>query len=68
MKSSVTGSSTVQCYGFWNFKLGIVERFRRRYIMLRVTAKFQTANAAYFQRKNWLSRFSAYPDGSPSQL
>jgi hypothetical protein len=28
----------------------------------------QTANVAYFQRKIRLSGFSAYPDGSPSQL
>jgi len=24
------GSSTVQCYGFYNFKSGVVEGFRRR--------------------------------------
>jgi len=28
----------------------------------------QTASIAYFQRKIQLARFSAYPDGSPSQL
>jgi len=28
----------------------------------------QIANLAYFQRKIQLSEFSAYPDGSPSQL
>jgi len=39
--------------------------FRCRYI---VTAKLQTTKVAYFQRKIQLSRFSAYPDGSPSQL
>jgi hypothetical protein len=27
------GSSAVQCYGFCNFKSGVVERFRRRYIL-----------------------------------
>jgi hypothetical protein len=32
-----------------------------------VTAEFQTANVAYFQRKIQLSGFSAHPDGSPSQ-
>ena len=26
-------SSTVQCYGFQNFISGVVERFRRRYIL-----------------------------------
>jgi hypothetical protein len=26
----VIGSGTVEYYGFWNFKLGVVERFRRR--------------------------------------
>jgi len=26
------GSSTVQCYGFWNFKSVVVETFRRRYL------------------------------------
>ena len=29
---------------------------------------FQTANVAYCRRKIQLSGFSAYPDGSPSQL
>jgi len=33
-----------------------------------VTAELQTASAAYFQRNIQLSVFSAYPDGSPSQL
>ena len=32
-KLPVIGSSTVQCYGFWNFKSCVVERFRRRYIL-----------------------------------
>jgi len=31
-------------------------------------AELQTANVAYCQRKIQLSVFSAYPDGSPSQL
>jgi len=68
LKLSVIGSSTVHCYGFQNFKSGVVERFRRRYILYIVTAELQTANVAYFQRTNQLSGFSAYPDGSPSQL
>ena len=29
----VIGSSTVECYGFQNFKSGVVERFRRSYIL-----------------------------------
>jgi len=33
MKLLVIGSSTVQCYHFYNFKTGVVERFRRRYIL-----------------------------------
>jgi len=33
LKLPVIISSTVQCYVFWNFKSGVVERFRRRYIM-----------------------------------
>ena len=46
-----------------NFKLGAVERFRRRYRLYIVTA-----SVVYFQRKIQLSGFSAYPDGLPSQL
>ena len=42
--------------------------FRSRYILSIVTAGLQTANVVYFQRKIQLSGFSAYPDGSPSQL
>ena len=33
MKLPVIGSSTVQCYGFYNFESGVVEKFRRRYIL-----------------------------------
>ena len=33
-----------------------------------VNSNLQTANVAFFQRKIQLSRFSAYPDGSSSQL
>ena len=33
-----------------------------------VPAELQTGNVAYLQRKIQLSGFSAYPDGSPSQL
>jgi len=51
-----------------NFKSGVVERFRRRYILLIVTAEIQTANVAYFLKKNQLSGFSACPDGWQSQL
>jgi len=36
--------------------------------MKTVTTELQTANVAYFQRKIKLSGFSAYPDGSLSQL
>jgi hypothetical protein len=48
-------SSTVQCYDIWDFQSGVVERFRRKYILQRVTAELQTANLAYFQRKIQLS-------------
>jgi len=68
MKLQVIGSSTVQCYNFWNYKSGVVKRFRGRYMALTVTAELQTANVAYFQRKIQLSGFSEYPDGLPSQL
>jgi len=33
-----------------------------------LTAELQTTNVAYFQRKIKFCGFSAYPDGSPSQL
>jgi hypothetical protein len=46
---------------------GVVERFRRRYILYIVTAGLQTANGAYFQKVK-LSGFSAYPEGPPSHL
>ena len=62
------GSSTVQCYGLWNCKSGVVERFRSRYMLWIVTAEIQTASAVYIQRKIQLSGFSAYSDVSPSQL
>jgi len=62
----ITG--TVQCYGFSNFKSGVVERFRGRYTLRIVTTDHQTNNVAYFQRKIQLSGFSAYPNGSPTQL
>jgi hypothetical protein len=51
-----------------SFKPGVVKRFRGGYMFYIVTAEIQTANVAYFQRKIQLSRFSAYPDGSPSRL
>jgi len=68
LKLPVIGSSTVQCYGFWNFKSDVVERFRCRYILSIVTAELQTASVACVQRKIQLSGFSAYPDDPPSQL
>ena len=46
----------------------MVEKFRRMYILQIVTAELQTANVAYFQRQIQLFGFSAYPDGSPSEL
>jgi len=46
----------------------VVERFRRRYVLQIVTSAIQTANVACFQRKIQFSGFSAYPDGSQSQL
>jgi hypothetical protein len=46
----------------------VVDRFRCRYILYIVTAKLQTANVTYFQKGILLPRFSAHPDGSPSQL
>jgi len=33
LKLLVIQPSTVQHYGFWNCKSGVVERFRRRYIL-----------------------------------
>ena len=42
--------------------------FRRRYIPYIVTAELRTVNVAYFQIKIQLSRFSAYPQGSPPEL
>ena len=68
LKLPVTRSSTVQRYGFWNFKSGVVERFRRRYMLYIVTAELQTADVACFRRKIQLSGFSVYPDGWASQL
>ena len=67
-KLPVISSSTGQCYGFKNLQSRIVERFRRSYLLQIVAAELQTANIAYFQRKIQLSGFSAYPDGSASQL
>jgi hypothetical protein len=49
-------------------KIRLVRRFRFRYILWMVTAELQTANVFHFQRTIRLSGFSAYPDGSPSQL
>ena len=46
----------------------MVEKFTHRYILQIVADELQTVNVAYFQRKIQLSGFSAYPDGSPSQL
>ena len=68
LKLPVIGSSTVQGFGFQNFKSGVVDRFRRRYILQIVTAELQTANVEYFHIKIQLSVFSAYADGWPSQL
>ena len=51
--------------GYGTSKLGVFERFIRRYI---VTVELQNANVDHFERKIQLSGFSAYPDGSPSQL
>jgi hypothetical protein len=47
----VIGSSTVQCYAFYNFKSDVVEGFRHGCIYEIVTAEIQTVNVAYFQRK-----------------
>jgi len=47
----VIGSRTVECHCFYNYKLGVVEKLRPRYILPTVTATLQTANLAYFQRK-----------------
>jgi len=68
LKLPVIESSTVPRYVFHNFRSGVVERFRRRYILKIVTGEIQTGNAVYFQRKILLSGFSAHPNGSPSQL
>jgi len=61
LKLPVIRLSTVQCYDFCNFKSGVVKMLRHRYILYIVTAKPQTVNVAYFQRKVQLSGFSAYP-------
>jgi hypothetical protein len=60
--------STVQSYGFERFKSGVVERFRRRYILYIVAGELHTANVAPFPRKIQLSGFSANLGGSPSKL
>jgi hypothetical protein len=39
LKLPVIGSSTVQCYVFWNFKSGVFERFRRSKGGLRVPGR-----------------------------
>ena len=49
-------------------KSGVVEKFRRKYILWIETVEFQTAIVVYFQIKIQLSVFSAYPDVSPYQL
>ena len=47
------GSSTVQCYGFLNFKSGVVARFRRTYILWIVTAELQNCQySRLFSKKN----------------
>jgi len=33
LKLPIIGSNIVQCYGFWNFKSSVVERFRLRYVL-----------------------------------
>jgi hypothetical protein len=38
------GSSTVQCYGFYNFKSGVAERFRGRQMLEIIAAEIQIAN------------------------
>jgi len=55
--------STVQRYGLYNFKSGVVERFKSLYMLYVEKAEFQTVIVAYFQRKIQLSGFSACPDG-----
>jgi hypothetical protein len=52
----VTGSSTVECYGFQNSKSDVMERFRLRYILYIVTTELQTAIVAYFSNKNPIIR------------
>ena len=53
---------------FLELKSGVVERFRRRYILKILTDEIQTAKVACLQRKTRLSEFSAYSDGSHSQF
>ena len=62
------GIYTAQCYGFQNFKSGLIQRLRRKYIPQTVTGELQPANVPYFQRKIQLSAFSAHPNASSSQL
>ena len=60
--------STVPYYCFQSFKSGVVEKVSRWYILQIVTVELRTDRGAYFQGKIQLSGFSAYPDGSQSQL
>jgi len=39
LKLPVIGSNTEQCYGFQNFKSGMVKRFRCRYILYIITVE-----------------------------
>jgi uncharacterized protein YhdP len=66
LKLPFIGSSTVQCFGSWDFQSGVAESLRRKYIMQTVKIELQTITVAYFQRKIQLSEFSAYSDSSPS--
>jgi hypothetical protein len=57
----------LQCYGFQNFKSGMVERFRRRYILGIVAAELQTDIETSFQKKKliiqifWISGWLSVP-------
>jgi hypothetical protein len=52
-------SSTAQLFWLLEHQISVVERFRRRYILARLTAELPAANITYFQRKIQLSGFSA---------
>ena len=66
----MTGYRIKYCTLLWLLEVKIRRgrKLQMQEHVVKVTAELQTENVAYFQRKLELSGFSAYPDGSPSQL